>query len=148
MQKSHGIIATLFTLALSQSAFAATSQYPCDYPIMHAYTVNNTKEVKLCVSGDNISYMFGNVSDEKPELDMVIPKSDVEFYRYNQGEEASITHGKYAYTVSNLTDEVGMPIKELVVHENNDKLTAIKLGTFEYSHIASGKLIQYGINVE
>lgn len=148
MQKSLSLTTILFGLLISQTALSATSQYPCDYPIMHAFTVNSTKEVKICVSGDNISYTFGNVKDTRPELDVIIPKANAEFYQYNQGEEVSVNNGKYAYTVSNLTDEQGNPIKELVVHKDNDKLTAIKLGTFEYSRITSGDLMRYGINVE
>lgn len=148
MKKTIMTMAALCAIGMTTSAVGAESQHPCDYPIMHAYTVDGDREVKLCASGDNISYTFGKIKTEKPELDILVPIEKSEFYSYENGsEEATLTSPSYVYTVSNLIDESNHPIKEIIIHKDYEVISHIKLSKFEYSRITHGNLGDFNIDV-
>lgn len=139
------IVAT--ALSASASALAANSQYTCDYPLFHAYTEKGNKEVLLCVSGDAVSYTFGKRDVEKAELDVRAAKSDVHVYNYRYGSEIEFPNGDYTYTVDDMSDEDGKPVKQLIVQKGGKKLTTIALGNIVLNNLSSD-LGSYGIETE
>lgn len=148
VKKTIMMLNAVCALFVVPPSFAATSQYPCDYPLIHAYTGTGEKEVKVCLREDFAVYTFGKVNVNKPEIDIVVPKKDVELFSYDHGEEATITQGDYMYTVSNLTDESSHSIKELIIHKDHEKVASIKLGKFEYSRITYGNAGDFNFDVE
>lgn len=129
-------------LLLSHSAVAATSQYTCDRLVYSALSFRDHKEVIICISGKKISYTFGNVSVDKPELDILVQPSAAYWTKYNvniwdttraPGDDyrsinntVGIKNGNYTYEVS--SGSIGdSTFDKLVVMKNNKPISKIKL---------------------
>lgn len=136
------------TLLTSANAFAADSKFLCDKPIIEAVTANGKKEVKICISGNGVSYTFGRVDEYRPELDIKVPRSATlyRFMRYERDFELRNGNYLYAFTYS-IPSEESVSSKAtavLDVYNGSKHLAAIKLGKIITEEIG-GDLENYGI---
>lgn len=107
MKKVMKLTTLGFLLSLSVPAMAATSKYECDNLLFYAMDVKHKKEVRICISGKDIVYTFGNISVEKPELELKQKPSKTMFlYDINDGEDGisqggsiNFESGPYTYNV-------------------------------------------------
>lgn len=85
-------------LLLSTPSWAVDSQFPCDKPIVEAVTADGKKEVRICISGNAVSYTFGRVDKYDAELDIRVPTQKTGYNYYGGIATFEVKRGNYAYT--------------------------------------------------
>lgn len=85
-------------LFITSSVFSAQSQYPCDKKIVQAVTTNYEREVRICISRGQISYMQGSVNNAKPDVDIRVPTKNARFEYSTYFQTIEVDYGKYTYT--------------------------------------------------
>lgn len=147
MKNTIKAIVVVSALVMGSNALAADSKFVCDFPIFHAYTAKGNKEVKLCVSGEKVSYTFGKRDIATPEMDITVNKINAHFYNFRYGDEGTVSNGTYVYSVSEMNDENGKRLDELTVFKGEKKLATIPFSKILINNMNSD-LENYGLEVE
>lgn len=100
-------------LIYAQQSAGVVSQFACDNVIFSGLTFKKEKKVQVCLSGPGLSYTFGAIDKDTPELDVRVTPRDAEWVNYReqvrdmtlpegkeaiiQGQGITLHHGQYTY---------------------------------------------------
>lgn len=111
-------------IMVSSNVLSAESNYPCDKPIVEAVSANGKKEVKICISGNGVSYTFGRVNEYDAELDIKVPFSQTGYNYFSGMSTFEIKRGNYYYTFR----DGGTAGANLYVVKDRKQLANIRFG--------------------
>lgn len=94
-----GLLAGML-LATTLPTWAISSVYPCDTPIVMAKTLDGKKELKICLSGNFVSYTYGRLNTPRPEIDLLVDTAYTRFEKFKYIETFEINEGNYFYRYS------------------------------------------------